>query len=159
MASCLEKKIGKDVWFFISLIHPKKCIINCFHVIFLMDPWWNVIPEFILHFISTQIICIDVWGNHPLGWISLQRKVPIDITVCVLADTPYVTDLLILLQYNSTVNKQVLIFRRQMALVLYILCIFFLPIGKKWVVFAKCRTVHWENTDFKHVFSLKERFY
>lgn len=83
MASYLGKKFEEAVWFFISLIPLKKCIINCLHVIFLMDPWWNVIPEFILHFISTQIICIDVWGNHLLWWIALQRKVPIDITVSV----------------------------------------------------------------------------
>lgn len=98
--------------------------------------------------------------QSPIMMNSFAKKSPYwHNCLCVLADTPYVTDLLMLLQYNSTVNKQVLIFRRQMALVLYILCIFFLPIGKEWVVFAKCRTVHWENTDFKHVFSLKEHFY
>lgn len=77
---------GEEIWgscLIISLIPLKKCISNCLHVIFLMDPWWNVIPEFILHFISTQITCIDAWGNHPLWCIALQRKFPIDITVSV----------------------------------------------------------------------------
>ena len=52
--------------------------------------------------------------------------------LCIPADPPYVTDLLILLQYKSTMNEWVLVFSRTMALVLYILFIFSQHVRNEW---------------------------